>query len=544
MALDVRPFRKNLSNIEILNAIRGERSNAYQDRIPEATKANIDQVIQNLLDYAPDRNEFVDGLVNRIGLVLFKNQVWTNPLAQFKRGKLEYGDTIEEIMNGLLNARRYIAERDYLEKDIFGKEIPEVKVAYHKVDRQDFYKLTVVEADLRKAFLNPNGLMTFINNLISMAVTSDNWDEFLLMAGLFNNYYKAGGFFKLNVPDIGDVDSDEADNKRALRAVRTIAGNLRFLSRHYNAAGLPVAATADELVLFITPEANAAMDVEALAGAFNIEKAKVPSRIIEIPKEHFPPGAWGVLTTRDFFVVADSRIETTNAYNPVGLNTNYFLHHWEVISASLFVPAILLTTEPGDEIVDVITPVTSVSALTAINADGQTVTDFVRGQMYEVNATAVTTPAGGANNAVRYVMTGHKSKLSRISQSGAVLIGHDETATSVTITAYAVDSAIPEISNSATYDLDGDAIVPWPDPQVLTDSDDDSLFEVTPLALTVDDNDDVKIPSVKGVQYKRAGTDVPNGSIQHITASTVFTAVARAGYELTTGATASWTLAP
>lgn len=542
MALDVRPFRKNLSNIEILNAIRGERTNAYQDRIPEATQANIDQVVQNLLDYAPDRNEFVDGLVNRIGLVLFKNQIWSNPLAQFKRGKLEYGDTIEEIMNGLLQARRYIAERDYLEKDIFGKEVPEVKVAYHKVDRQDYYKLTVVEADLRKAFLNPNGLMTFISNLINMAVTSDNWDEFLLMAGLFRNYYKAGGFFKLNVPDVGAEGSTEAEAKLSLRRLRTIAGNLKYLSRHYNAAGLPVAATPDELILFITPEANAALDVEALAGAFNIEKANFTSRIIEIPKEHFPAGAWGVLTTRDFFVVADSRLETTNAYNPVGLNTNYFLHHWEVISASLFVPAILLTTEAGDVIEDVDAPVTGVSALTAIDQDGATVTNFVRGEMYEINAEPVTE---GAATAVRYEITSLvTSRLTRINNSGAIVIGYDETATSVTVTAFAIDSEIPEHSASATYDLDGDVITPWPNPTVLSDTDDDSLFEVTPKDLTVDENDDVKIPTVVGVQYKRAGVDVANGSVQHITASTEFTAVARTGYELATGATASWTLAP
>jgi hypothetical protein len=542
MALDVRPFRKNLSNIEILNAIRGERSNAYQERIPEATQANIDQVIQNLLDYAPDRNEFVDGLVNRIGLVLFKNQIWTNPLAQFKRGKLEFGDTIEEIMNGLLQARRYIAERDYLEKDIFGKEVPEVKVAYHKVDRQDFYKLTVVEADLRKAFINPNGLMTFISNLINMAVTSDNWDEFLLMAGLFRNYYKAGGFFKLNVPDIGAANSTEAQAKAALRSVRTIAGNLKYLSRHYNAAGLPVAAQPEEMILFITPEANAALDVEALAGAFNIEKANVPNRIIEIPKEHFPAGAWGVLTTRDFFVVADSRLETTNSYNPVGLNTNYFLHHWEVISASLFVPAILLTTEPGDVIEDVDAPVTGVSALTAIDETGATVTNFTRGAMYEINAEPVTT---GDATAVRYAITSQTfSQLTRINNSGAIVIGYDETATSVTVTAYAVDSAIPEHSASATYDLDGDVIIPFPNPSVLSDSDDDNLFEVTPKDLSLDEDDNVKIPTVTGVQYRKAGVDVPNGSVHNVTASTVFTAVARSGYELAAGATASWTLAP
>jgi hypothetical protein len=54
----------------------------------------------------------------------------------------------------------------------------------------------------------------------------------------------------------------------------------------------------------------------------------------------------------------------------------------------------------------------------------------------------------------------------------------------------------------------------------------------------------VIIPSVTGVQYKMAGANVNNGSVNHITAATTFTAVARAGYELATGAVASWTLTP
>lgn len=545
MTLDVRPFRE-VSNTEILNAIRNNATVDYQRRIPEATKASLEDTVAALVNYRPQMNEFVDALVNLIGLQIFKNNTWTNPLAKFKRGMLEYGDTIEEIMSGLLVAKTYIAERDYLEKDIFGVEVPEVQASYHKVNRQNYYKLTVKEPLLRRAFLSSNGLSTFISDLMSMPTTSDNWDEFLLTAQLFSEYYANDGFFKVNVPDVGTLGSDRSDANYVLRRVRELADNLKFISRHYNAAGMPVAADPGELELFITPEANAAIDVEGLAASFNIDKAEMPTRTNIIPKEHFNiPGAQAVLTTRDFFVIADQRIDVTSAVNPVGLHTNYFLHHWEVVSASRFVPAILFTIESGTVINLPSTPVTAVSALQAIDKDGNTVTAFVRGNMYEVNAVAVTAPTGGANNAVRYVLTGNNSPKTRITQSGALLVSIEDSSASLTVTAYATDSANPQASANATYAVSGDQVALWPTPTALSDADADALLEVIPDAVVKDnDTDTVVIPTVTGVQYKKDGVNVNNGSTHVVTASTVFTAVARAGYELSPGATASWTLVP
>jgi len=544
MTLDVRPFRE-VSNTAILDAIRNNATVDYQRRIPEATKGSVENTMNALVNYRPQMNEFIDSLVNLIGLQIFKNNTWTNPYAKFKRGMLEYGDTIEEIMTGLIQAKTYIPERDYLEKDIFGAEVPPVQASYHKVNRENYYKLTVKEPLLRRAFLSSNGLSSFIADLMSAPTSSDNWDEFLLMSQLFSEYYANDGFFKVNVGDIGALGSDGADARYFLRRVREMAGNLQFISQRYNAAGMPVSAQPDELELFITPEASGAIDVEALAAAFNIDKASMPTKINVIPKEHLNiPGAQAVLTTRDFFVVADQRIDVTSAVNPVGLHTNYFLHHWEVISASRFVPAILYTIESGDVINITAYTVASVSAVTAIDKDNAAATTFKRGEMYEVNATVTTSPAGGPNTGIRYELVGALHPATRITQSGAVLVSIGETATSLTVNAYATDSSNPQIKGTGSFALTGDIATLWP-AEASPDADVDALREVTPDAIVKDnDTDTVVVPTVTGVQYKKDAVDVTNGSTHVITASTVFTAVARSGYELAPGATASWTVVP
>lgn len=545
MTVDVPTLRKP-TNAEVFNAIRGVSTTDYQRRIPAADKSNVQDTINGLLSNRPSMNEFIDGLVNRIGMEIYRNRSWSNPLSKFKIGMLEYGDTIEEIMVGLITAKRYDSDTESLEKSVFGQERIRTDVSYHKINRQDKYKLTVLPAMIRRAFQAEYGLNTLISGLMDAPQTSDNWDEFLLMASLFKEYWRADGFFQVNIPDISDAASNGDQARVSLRRMREVAENLKFISERYNAAGMPTAADPDELELFITPEALAAQDVEALAGAFNIEKANFSARTTVIPAEHFNiPGAQAVLTTREFFVAADTLLESTQIQNPDNLSYNYWLHHHEVISASRYVPAILFTTEPGTVIDLDNTPVTAVSAPTIADADGNTVTAVERGELYTVSSVVTTSPAGGVNTAYSLTLSGALSPNTRITPTGVLIIAVDEASESLVINVNAVDTdGTGEVTNTVTVPVHGNLVQVWPNSVALPDSDNDGSPEVTPEAIVKDADGNVTIPNVKGVQYAQDGTPVNNGSVHKITASSTFTATARAGFELAAGATASWTVTP
>ena len=87
----------NASAIDVLNAIRANASVSYQERIPEATKDNIKEIGNAMLSYQPTQNEFLSALVNRIARVIITSKSYTNPLKMFKKGTLEYGETVEEV---------------------------------------------------------------------------------------------------------------------------------------------------------------------------------------------------------------------------------------------------------------------------------------------------------------------------------------------------------------------------------------------------------------------------------------------------------------
>lgn len=83
--------------IDILNVIRSDASPQYKERVPVATQENIAEVGNPILNFQAVRNEFLDNLVNRIGLVIITSRSYNNPLKSFKKGLMSLGETVEEI---------------------------------------------------------------------------------------------------------------------------------------------------------------------------------------------------------------------------------------------------------------------------------------------------------------------------------------------------------------------------------------------------------------------------------------------------------------
>lgn len=537
--LEIKPWDPHTPNEDIIKAIRHEASSEYQRRIPDAIKADVQQTLKQLNNYQPAWNEFVSAIINKVGLTIARNNSWSNPLARYKKGLLDAGDTVEELQTGLIKGYAFDPRREYGEKALFGKHLPEVQSAYHTINRESIYPLTVQRSTLQRAFLSPDGLAQFITSLMESMSTSDNLDEFLLMMQLFPEYEKNGGFFKVHVEDIADLDSTAEDSRKAVRTLREYAEVLTFPSRQYNASGMYTHAKPEDMILIATPQFKSGIDVNALAAAFNVSYAEVPQRTHVVPPEYMPGnGIQGILTTEDFFQVYDTYFNTDSMPNPAGRYENFFLHHDQIISASKFVPAIALTTGEGDVITISDTPVTGVNDIVITDSTGATVTNVRRGESYIVTAGAIT---AGDNSATVLTLEGNKSSRTYLSQTGSFHIAVDEDATSLSLFATAEDENGQSKSRNVT--VVGDLVEFWPNPEVIPDSDSDALNEVTPEAPTKV-GAVVTIPTVRGVQYKKAGVDVANGSEHTLSGSTVFTAVARAGFELATGATASWTLAP
>jgi len=170
----------------ILNEIRQTASDAYQENIPLTTADNIKDVGEAVIK-APEaiRNEMMSNLFNKIGLTLVDYPVVNNHLGFLRKGKLEYGQTIEDIYVGLASAEPYITGMNNGEypDPLKIHKVPHRSAFYHTIlSRQ--YPLTRHISDLRKAFHGSSSMEQFIGGMMNAITSRENFDDYRMTVAL------------------------------------------------------------------------------------------------------------------------------------------------------------------------------------------------------------------------------------------------------------------------------------------------------------------------------------------------------------------------
>lgn len=470
--------------VQLFNAIRDENLTTME-RIPPATRANLEFTWRELERYRPAYNDFVNALINRIGLTIFsQRKEFTNPLSIFKKPNLAYGSVVQEIATGLLEAHVYDPHDDG--ETVFSREVPDVKAAYHSINRENFYKVSINRPQLQRAFLSNEPLANLVEQFISVPVTSDNLDEFNSMVNLLDIYDRNGGFYYDAIGNVtpGNEASYGEWARTILRSMRAYAENLSFPSARYNAGAMPTFASVGEFVVFCTPETKAMLDVDALSAAFNIERMDAPQRFITIPKFAWPErlkDVHAILTVDWFFQVYDSLLTTEQIQNPQSLNVNHFLHHWQIISASPFAPAVALTTERQTIIVerdDVTFTLGAMRAVTIYPRLGDTSNPTVaRGGTLPLDVEVTYEGDVVPSPRIGWEVRGNTSPRTQVTVLGTLVVASDETSDTVTVRAYELgkETAAATLDVSITgpessigpvgkgVDKDGDGDVDFPE---------------------------------------------------------------------------------
>src|SRR5690606_18996101 len=182
---DVKTSLGLQNSFDIINAIRNE--SGFQQYVPPANKDNLSEVGAGIMINQTIQNDFITALVDRIGLVVVGKKLLENPLKKFKKGMLPMGRTIEEIFTDL--AREQLFDQETAEDEVFKREIPDVKVLFHEVNRKSFYKLTISQEQLTQAFTSTQAFDNFISSVFRSMYNSAEVDEYKYMKLLIENYY-------------------------------------------------------------------------------------------------------------------------------------------------------------------------------------------------------------------------------------------------------------------------------------------------------------------------------------------------------------------
>lgn len=366
--MPVKPHIVTLTNssVNVLNVIRNNATQNYKDYVPVATPdaESIREIGSIIMDYPALQNEFLSALVNRIGRVLVTSKMFDNPWSVFKKGMLEFGETIEEIFVNI--AKPYQFDPNVAESTVFKREIPDVRSAFHIMNYQKYYKVTIQDDQLRQAFLTWQGITDLIAKIVDAMYTGANYDEFQTMKYMLAKHIINGHLYPVTIPTV-----ETANMKAIVSTIKGVSNKFEFLSPKYNLAGVQTHTKKTDQYLLINSKFDAEMDVEVLASAFNMDKAEFSGHRVlvdsfgdldidrlnvlfgddptytEIGEADLQAldAIPAIMVDKDWFMIFDNFYNFTEQYNGEGLYWNYWYHVWKTFSVSpfannaLFIPA-------------------------------------------------------------------------------------------------------------------------------------------------------------------------------------------------------------
>lgn len=442
------------SSVDVINAIRNSASIDFKNKVPLAT-ANADSIREIgtiIMDYPALQNEFLSALINRIGRVILTSKMYKNPWQMFKKGVLDYGETIEEIFVNIASPEQYSAED--AESTVFKRVLPDVKSAFHVLNYQEVYPVTIQDKDLRKAFMSWDGVTDLISRVVDSMYSAAEYDEFMVMKYLLAKRLLAGGLTPVITGDYSN------DTSVAVKAFRGTSNKLEFMSTDFNLAGVHNFSKKDDQYLIVSADFDASIDVDVLAAAFNMDKAEFighkvlvdnfgeidDARLKKLFGADFTAltsdektalnSVPAVLVDADWFMIYDNLINFTEQYNAKGMYWNYFYHAWKTFSVSPFANAVMFLASAPTISSAAITP----SAVTA--SAGQS-----------IQFTAAVTGSAFANKEVTWSISGNSSTATKINEAGILTLAANETGTNDTITVTATSVGKNTVTATATVTI-------------------------------------------------------------------------------------------
>lgn len=436
----IRPTLKEYSTVGIINSIIDNTTELEGVPHVKNTTESIRMVGEIITGYAPRANAFANALVNRIGMTRLHYMLFTNPWSWAKQGKLEMGETVEQIWIDLAKAFPYNQAQS---ETTFMKRVkPDIQTAFHSINYQEVYKITISDYDLQKAFLSVNAMQDLIERIIGSIARAVTLDEFMLMKYLIAVLLLEGKIATINVPAI-----DAANANSVITTVTTLTNNFQFPSTEYNMAGVYNTTPIDDLYIIETTSANAHIKVNSLAAAYNVDYVKFMGHVVMV--DSFGKFDWNrmdmlfaedsgysrfttaqisllesvqmIAMDRQFMQIYDAQeFMATPFINGEGAYTNYPYHVSKIASASPFHNCVAFATATNS--------VTSVTlSPTAATVD--------KGLSYGFQA--IVSTQGFASSDIVWEITSAVTD-SSIAQTGIITVGANETAATITVRATSV----------------------------------------------------------------------------------------------------------
>ena len=300
-------------------------------------------------------NDFV-GLLKKVVYTAVYSKTFNNPLVGLEGERMPLGNFIEDVYVNPAKARGFDIN-DFA--GLLQKYEAEVATQYLAVNSDLQYCVTITREKIRNAFTSWDQLEGLITGMINSLYNGAYITRYNQTKGLPLAAFK-GQAVKYEV--ITDP-TNETTAKNLVRKMRADYSKFQIPSTRYNAwsdvkgAGsfaLKTWSDPEDIIVMISADIEALLDVEVLAAAFNMTKAEFLGRVIVVDdfSQYNDDGTLAVDGSMIKAVIADKawfKIKTQDFamdefYNANNRTWQYYLNDVRMVNYSLFANAKVYTT--------------------------------------------------------------------------------------------------------------------------------------------------------------------------------------------------------
>ena len=303
-------------------------------------------------------NDFIS-LLKKVVYTAVYNKTFNNPLANLEGERMPLGQFIEDVYVNPAEARGFNVN-DFA--GLLQRYEAKLATQYLAINSDLQYCVTITREKVRNAFTSWDQLEGLISGMVNSLFNGAYIQRYNATKGLVT-----GAFYGNNVQyeKITDV-TDEQTAKNLIRKMRATFSKMQIPSTKFNAwnkvkggdLALKTWSDPQDIVVLISADIEALVDVEVLAAAFNMSKTDFLGRVIVVDdfNQYNEDGTLAVdgsmikaaIMDRAWFKIKTQDFAMDEFYNANNRTWQYYLNDVRMVNYSLFANAIVFATDDPD----------------------------------------------------------------------------------------------------------------------------------------------------------------------------------------------------
>lgn len=274
------------------------------------------EVGQDKEDYVANYYSEYD-MIGKIARQVIKGVFAKNPLSRFIKGKIDDGDTIEQAVVKMVESQAYDANG---ENTLAPKSGEKIVAEYFNTNTRKTFKQTVRPSEIRKVLANGKDESEISARLVSAMAEGDIYEYYQNIKGLIN--FGMTEDDNSETPFIKLEDVNIANGyKPMLSKIKNTVKAFKYVTDSFNKAGIKRNTVEEDIYIIAPYKLITDIDVDELSGVFNLDKAEIREKIIEIDTDE----KFVVILDQNALQIWEQMYEMWDQKNAEGAFWNYYL---------------------------------------------------------------------------------------------------------------------------------------------------------------------------------------------------------------------------